>query len=158
MKKLITFTLLLLFVFSTVVWAEEGRWIVVKSKDGNVMSVDSKTITTNKYHRQDKPSDHILTCWIKLNIVSQECKDKVQQQMDKEYPKKNIDFSNLSYALWKWHFDTNSDECAEEDVVYFDADSKEIFREKIKPTWQTIEPESIDETFYNVAKAQLNIK
>jgi hypothetical protein len=154
MKKLITFTLLLLFVFSTVAWAEEGRWTVIKSKDGNVMSIDSKTITINKYHRQDKPSGQILTCWIKLDIASQEYKNKVQQQTNKEYPKKNIDFSNQSYVLWKWHFDAQSDECYEEVVIYYDANGKEIFREPIKQNWCVIEPESMEETFYNAAKAQ----
>lgn len=158
MRKIIAFIILLMFVFSAAALAADSRWTVVKSNNDSAFFIDSKTVAFDKFQRSDKPGDKIITCWTRVSILTDELESRVKQKVKSEYPEKNLDLSNLSYMLWKWHFDTQSDECYEEMVIYYDANGKEIFREPIKQNWCVIEPESVEEVFYNAAKTKLNIK
>lgn len=137
--------------------AETERWIVLKNVNNNVLSLDSQSITTNKYKRPGN-TGNTITCWIKIDVASQEIREEFQQKANMDNSMRNINFANLSYFLWKWHFDIDSDEVTEQTVIYYNNKGEEIARENINPNWRPIEPESMEELVYNAVKKQLGIK
>jgi len=141
-------------LLSSIVFASNDRWLEVKSSEKGIISLDTQTISIGKI---DKNNSKILACWVKISGISDKTKNSIQDQLRIKYPKRIVNLSNVSEIYWKFNFDVNNDELKEEAAVYYNEDRKELFRETMKSKWYPIEPDSLDEKIYNLAKKQLGL-
>lgn len=142
----------LLASFSCVSAAE--RWAVIEDNQNATMFFDTKSITVGTNIREKSPDKRIISCWTKFVVNSDDFRKIYIQEIKKNYP--NINPYRISYALWKWNIDPESNEISEEIVIYYDSNNSVVLKEKILQSWEKIEPGSPEEKIIEIAKAQLS--
>lgn len=154
MKKIFILTTLLFLISISVVFSN-ARWEEIASSPLISVQIDKESISLLNSGREGKPNNKIITCLIK-NVHAPEGREIFHYRYKENSPEYKIDFSNLSYSLWKIRIDITDNEVMEESVIFYDNKDHEFLRETPDKEWVKIKYPPLTEV-RDYSKKVLNI-